>query len=164
MTMIVLDAGAERFNYRVAGVAIHDGHVLLHRMPGVGFWALPGGRCEMGESSIDALRRELREELLVDIEIGQLLWVVENFFALNSRRFHELSLYFQVTLPPDCDWLDTNRTYDTVDTAENRIPLVFRWFPLAAIATTNLQPSFLRAALRDLPHVTQHIVHIDADA
>ena len=35
-----------------------------------GVWELPGGKVEVAESSLDALHREIREELGVDIEVG----------------------------------------------------------------------------------------------
>jgi 8-oxo-dGTP diphosphatase len=35
-----------------------------------GRWEFPGGKIERGESAAEALRREIREELSVDIEVG----------------------------------------------------------------------------------------------
>jgi hypothetical protein len=42
--MIRFDQGNRRFNYRVAGVAVHHNSVLLHRVNSDPFWTLPGGQ------------------------------------------------------------------------------------------------------------------------
>ena len=57
----------------VVGALVLDGRVLLgHRRPDKraypGVWELPGGVMEAGESELEALTRELREELGVEID------------------------------------------------------------------------------------------------
>lgn len=42
-----------------------------------GWWEFPGGKTEAGESLEDALKREIREELGTEIEVGELLDTVE---------------------------------------------------------------------------------------
>lgn len=56
----------------VVGALVRDGRVLMaHRRPDKhvypGVWDLPGGVSEVGEAELDALVRELREELGVEI-------------------------------------------------------------------------------------------------
>ncbi|MDE2853804.1 MAG: NUDIX hydrolase [Chloroflexota bacterium] len=41
-------------------------------------WELPGGQIESGESLLDGLKREVREECGIDIDIGRLLQVRSN--------------------------------------------------------------------------------------
>ena len=38
-----------------------------------GLWELPGGQVERGESEVEALRREIREELTIDVQLGERL-------------------------------------------------------------------------------------------
>lgn len=65
------------FNYRVdvvAAVIERDGRVLICQRKGGRHalkWEFPGGKVEPGESPRDALKRELREELAIDAEIGE---------------------------------------------------------------------------------------------
>jgi 8-oxo-dGTP diphosphatase len=60
----------------VAAVVEQDHHFLVtRRQPGVhlaGMWEFPGGKIAPQESHDAALKREIREELEVDIEVGEL--------------------------------------------------------------------------------------------
>ncbi|MCB2307410.1 NUDIX domain-containing protein [Clostridium estertheticum] len=72
------------FNYRTCGVITDDKRILLHRMIYNDFWVLVGGRVQMLESS-ECAKREIKEELGVDIEISRLLWTVENSLNLETK-------------------------------------------------------------------------------
>jgi 8-oxo-dGTP diphosphatase len=63
-----------------AGVIIEKKKVLVaQRMEGALrglLWEFPGGKVKEGEDPSEALRRELKEELDVDVEVGKILEVV----------------------------------------------------------------------------------------
>ena len=44
-------------------------------------WEFPGGRVEDGESDEDALRREIRERLDVDVNVGEMISYVSHPYA-----------------------------------------------------------------------------------
>ncbi len=54
------------------------------------FWAPIGGRVEFGESSRQAIIRELREELDTEILDLELLGVLENLFTFDGGQGHEI--------------------------------------------------------------------------
>lgn len=64
----------------VAAIIIRDGK-LFATQRGYGkwkdWWEFPGGKIEQDELAEDALKREIREELASDVEVGELLTSVE---------------------------------------------------------------------------------------
>ncbi len=53
---------------KVAWIPLEDGHVLGTRSAGKDTYYLPGGKREPGESDVETLVREIREELTVEID------------------------------------------------------------------------------------------------
>src|SRR6266700_265620 len=79
---------------RVAAVFLHEEHLLLQGEPQGTFWILPGGAIEPLESSQEALRREMGEELDIDIQVERLLWITEEFFIADDFPNHQLGFYY----------------------------------------------------------------------
>ena len=52
-----------------------------------GLWEFPGGSVEMGERLVDALKREIREEYGVEIEVGELLDVVDHILPTEDQHW-----------------------------------------------------------------------------
>jgi ADP-ribose pyrophosphatase YjhB (NUDIX family) len=81
----------------VAGcVPEFEGRILLCRRaiePRLGYWTIPAGFMENGETTQDAARRESIEEALADVEIGSLLAVVH---VLHADQVHVM---FRAHLP-----------------------------------------------------------------
>lgn len=158
--MIRFESGNNLFNYRIVGVALNDDKVLLHQAEGDDFWVLPGGRAEFGEPAEQTLKREMREELDIEVEIVRLLWVVENFFTYAEKHYHEVALYFLMRLPASCKYLLESGPFESEDAGT---PLTFRWFPRTpeVLAALPLHPAFLRTELGDLPESAQHVIEND---
>jgi len=153
--MISVHLAGQRFQVRAAAVVIHDGHVLLHRAPGDEYWALPGGRVEVGEESSATVVREMKEELGEEVECGSLLHVAENFFDLAGQRNHEIGFYFLASLAKTSRYLGKTQRYRGI---EEHLNLEFRWFPISELAAVNLRPTFLQTSLVANPVVFAHAV------
>jgi ADP-ribose pyrophosphatase YjhB (NUDIX family) len=135
---------SHRFHLRAAAVALEAGHVLLHRLEGDMFWALPGGRVEAGEDGAQTIVREFKEELELTVRCHELLGIGENFFEYGGEPHHEVGLYFSVSLPAESQLRDTQRSHAGV---EGERALEFKWFPLETLREIDFRPTALRESL-----------------
>ena len=156
--MITFEIGGAQFNYRAVGIALNGDRALLHRAEMDDFWSLPGGRIELLEPAKDALKREMLEELDIEIRVERLVWVVENFFEYDSKPYHEIAFYFLMTFPHDSHLYERDEPFVAYD---NGIKLIFKWYRLDELKTLELYPAFLKDGLRSIPESIEHIVHVD---
>lgn len=77
----------------VLGIVSRDGEYLFQRLVDPGsdaFYRPIGGGIEFGETSAEALAREFREELDVEIDVGQPVGTMENRFTWDGDAAHEI--------------------------------------------------------------------------
>jgi ADP-ribose pyrophosphatase YjhB (NUDIX family) len=73
-----------------AAILDADGRILLIqrlRQPEAGCWGLPGGKIDFGERAKDTARREIREELGIEIEILGLACIAETIDGGDGRHW-----------------------------------------------------------------------------
>ena len=80
-------------HYTIAvGVIYKNSLILIDKRPPEGLlgglWEFPGGKQEAGESLEQALRREVREELGIRVEVKQLLATVDHAYSHFRIRLH----------------------------------------------------------------------------
>lgn len=155
--MIHFPMGKRLFNFRVAGIAIRDGHVLVCREDEDFYTLLPGGRIEFGEDSRTSLTREIAEELKGEGAVGRLLFTTEGFFSRDERQFHEVAIYYEITPPENLPFVTGETALVTEDEGHK---LHFDWVRIEGdgLDRFNLLPRWLRARLGDLPATPEHLV------
>jgi ADP-ribose pyrophosphatase YjhB (NUDIX family) len=159
---IVFDRDNWRFNHRIVGMALDRGRVLLQQVEGKEWWAMPGGRGTFGEPARECLKREMKEELDADAEIGRLVWVVENFFRMDSRDYHELSLFFLIKFATGSPVLAVDEVTGLDHEASGEmVRVIYRWHRLDDLEKVALFPAFLRTGLQKIPPATEYVVHVD---
>lgn len=109
----------DRRRIGVRAVIYKDGKILAvkhKRKDGsvADFWAIPGGGLDPSESLEDGLRRELQEELGVDVRPGRLLFV-QQFRSGRADRDEELEFFFLVDYSDNLTVVDFMHTSHGAD-------------------------------------------------
>jgi mutator protein MutT len=81
----------------VGALIIHQSEILIVKRanePAKGLWSVPGGVVELGEQLHEALKREVREETGLEVDVERLLDAVDNivFDEEDRIRYHYVLL------------------------------------------------------------------------
>ena len=118
----------------VAAVIFREGKVLCVQRPQnskeyiSSKWEFPGGKVEQGEDRIQALKREIREELHLEIQIIEFLMTVEHTYPDFYLEMHAYTCEISsgepvLTEHVDLKWLSVNELAE-LDWAAADIPIV----------------------------------------
>ena len=146
---ITFETEAGRFNYRVCAVLLDGGRILAMHDERSPYFYLPGGRVRMGERAEDAVLREVREELGIEVRIVRPLWLSQSFFNEDVAHvdYHELCLYFLV----DASATDLLTRGDRFRGPELRHVHDFEWLPFERLKDEYFYPLFLKTEIFHLP-------------
>jgi ADP-ribose pyrophosphatase YjhB (NUDIX family) len=126
-------------------VVLNRGRVLLVRRggnPSSGRWSLPGGLVELGETTAEAVRREIREECGIDITVVGVAGVIDRITrdAEGRVRYHYVLVDYLAypqseaivagTDAAECRWVEIERLAD-LDTTDGLADMIRRAEALA---------------------------------
>lgn len=136
MEDVVIKTDKQKFNFRVAVIPYNNNNqVLLQRVKNEEYLSLIGGRVKLGETTANALLREVQEELgiLINQKNLDLVYVCENFFKINGKDIHELLFIYKYAL-------NSNMSYKVID-KEN---VKAEWFKIEDLKNLNIKPAIIK--------------------
>jgi ADP-ribose pyrophosphatase YjhB (NUDIX family) len=134
----------------VGAVVLHGDHVLLVQrggQPSAGKWSLPGGSVELGETTVEAVRREVQEECGIEIDVAGVAGVVDRVVRDDEGRirYHWVLVDFLAfpgseaiaagTDAADARWVEIARVND-FDVTDGLLDIIERAIALARGART----------------------------
>ena len=105
------------------------------------FYFVVGGRIKTNETSEEAVKREVKEELGIEIEDIKLKAIVESFFELDNEAFHEIGFYY----------------YHKVNGIIN-LPENYYIFSKEELKTKNIQPKIIQDIIKIKNKEIKHII------
>ncbi|CDM69381.1 hydrolase, nudix family [Clostridium bornimense] len=142
------------FRYRAAAIIIEDGCVLFAKNELDDYYYSIGGGVHLGETTEDAVKREVLEETGVEYEIDRLAFIHENFFngtgTLDGLKCHEVAFYY-IMKPRGTQKLNSNSYVQGV--REH-----MHWLPIDKLHQYIAYPTFFREKLLNIKDGVEHIV------
>ena len=119
------------------------------------FSKLPGGGQEWGETMVEALIRECKEELNIEVKPLRLV-LTRDYIAKNHIQNIDFDYFHQVELMFECEVEDFSNLCvgEVPDGEEQRI----EWVDLDELANSDFYPKAIIPHLKDLKNIKETIV------
>ncbi|HEM5272006.1 TPA: NUDIX domain-containing protein [Streptococcus suis] len=137
------------FGVRATALIIKDGKIFLTKDSKGRYYTI-GGAVEVNEVAADAVVREVKEELGIDIRVNQLAFVVENQFTHGIIDFHNIEFHFIVEpigeMPEEM--------------IEGKLKQPCEWIALDNLVNLDVVPAFLAEELPNWSGQVKHIMNM----
>ncbi len=142
--------GHQRFRYRAAAIIIEEGAICFMSSPSEDYHYSVGGAVQFGETTEEAVLREVMEETGQQYKIDRLVCFHENFFSnsngvLRGLDCHEICLYY--LMKPKGKQFQGQIEDETL-----------HWIPIQELENHRVFPTFIPQILKGLDMGIQHII------
>lgn len=152
--------GNKWFRYRAAAIIVEDDCVLFAGNEVDDYYYSIGGGVHLGETSEEAVKREVFEETGVSYEIDHLAVIHENFFIgssdLEGVDCHEIAFYYMMKPKGNKNLKSQSLTMGGVKES-------MRWIAINDLDKYNAYPSFMKEYLRSKHSGVEHIITDERD-
>ncbi|MCL2569888.1 MAG: NUDIX domain-containing protein [Firmicutes bacterium] len=128
------------FHLVVRGIIKQDGKYLVMQVTepdgNISSFHFPGGHVAFGETTEQAIKREIKEEVGCDIDV-KLTFTHENFWVHNNVQYHSIEFYYLAT---PLIKLETKDRIVTEDDHGIIKKLDFRWLTPAELENFDVRP------------------------
>lgn len=95
------DVSSEKFKFRPTayGLVVDKGRILVMKNRFTGKFWFPGGGLNIHETLEEGLKREIKEEIAIDVKIGDQLFMEETFFYYepDDEGYHMFLFFYHCT-------------------------------------------------------------------
>lgn len=147
-----------KFRLRVSGMLIKNNKLLVHETQKFKGYCLPGGHVEVGESTKQAMLREMKEELNIDVEIIDLFCINENIYNVDEATSQEINYYYKLkSLTPLSDAPFSVKEIDKGIEKEHK----FDWIDINELCNKNFKPNHMAKIIMENIETKNNVVLSD---
>ena len=152
MEDISVNVGEHLLNFRVSALFRKGNKILTHHTIGESHYTLPGGRVKEGETTEQALIREMGEEIGKHIKIVKPVSFMENLFIFDDKKYHEL-----------LDAYLDEETYnkEKMQSIEKDKKLEFTWIDINELEKLDFRPNVLIKVIKQNDGKFNHIINVE---
>lgn len=144
-------------NIRAGAIIIHNNKLLTHKDTRKNsHYCIPGGRIQLGENSEVTIKREIMEEMQMNIEIKGYIGTVENFFILNEKKYHEIFFVYNAEFTDE----QNKKVNTSISNKEGKDYLIYEWIDVDKIEKYNIVPKCLKEIIKG-NRKNAHIINDD---